>query len=444
MKLAVIGAGWAGLAAAVAAVSGGHSVTVCEAARTLGGRARTLLPGRLTDCNSDGADAAATLDNGQHIMIGAYRETLALMHQVGVEPADALLAMPLTLRFPDGYGIALPDWPAPLDAVFGIVTAAHWNWRDKASLLRIAARWRLARFGCAPGDSVSDVCRGLTARVLAELIEPLCVSALNTPATRSSGRVFLRVVRDALFGKGYGRWGGSNLLLPRRDLGKLLPDAAFQWLTQRGATVRSGHRVEAIAASASTTGAKAGWLVDGRQFDAVILACPPWEAARLVQASGANALNGIDAADWAQRALTLEHEAIATVYATSRRRLELPMLALRTTPEAPAQFVFDRGQLGGPDGLLAFVVSASQGDRDTLQRQVIAQAHGLGWTDVRLLRTVLEKRATFACTPHVKRPAVAVAPGLLACGDYVDGPYPATLEGAVRSGLQAASLIGMP
>ena len=124
------------------------------------------------------------------------------------------------------------------------------------------------------------------------------------------------------------------------------------------------------------------------------------------------------------------------------------MLALRAEPdatEAPAQFVFDRGQLHPHDaamqGLMAFVVSASTDDRDELQARVLAQARQqLGLSQLQAVQTVVEKRATFACTPGLVRPAQAIAPGLWAAGDYVDGPYPATLEGAVRSGLAAARL----
>ena len=421
MQLAVIGAGWAGLAAAVAATDAGHKVTVFEAARVLGGRARTLevqLP--------DGQ--AAMLDNGQHIMIGAYLQTLRMMEKVGIDPAAVLLRLPLVLRFPDGGGLQLPLWPAPLDAVAGIVTARGWTWGDRFSLLRASMRWQLARFACAPQASVADACRGLTQRVMAELVEPLCVSALNTPAARASGQVFLRVIRDALFGKGHAGFGGSNLLVPRHDLGKLFPEVAQAWLVRHGAQVVTGHRVQKIAREG------AGWRVDGRQFDAVLLACPPWEAARLVAASG------IAATHWVASVQALDHEAIATVYAMGGPRLPLPIMALRSDAANPAQFVFDRSQLGGPDGLLAFVVSASQGDRETLERQVLQQAQSLGWT-VQPAQTVVEKRATFACVPGLQRPSIAIAPGLLACGDYVDGPYPATIEGAIRTALQAVAAV---
>ena len=421
MRVAIVGAGWGGLAAAVAASGRGHAVTVFEAARVPGGRARTL-PVRLP------AGDEVLLDNGQHILIGAYLETLKLMEQVGVRLEDALLRLPLVLRHPDGSGLALPLWPAPLDAVAGILTARGWNWRDKLSLLRASLAWQRAGFRCAPTASVADLCAGLTPRVRDELIEPLCVSALNTPAARSSGAVFLRVLRDALFGRGHGRWGGSNLLLPRQDLGRLFPQAALDWLQAHGAELRLGQRVQAVAAT------DARCAVDGERFDAVVLACPAPEAARLARGAGPAG------AHWAAQAEALEHEAIATVYVTGGPRLPCPMLALRSGANAPAQFVFDRSQLGGPAGLLAFVVSASQGDRETLEAQVLAQARGLGW-DVQPLQTVVEKRATFACAPGLVRPPQAVAPRLWACGDYVEGPYPATIEGAVRSGLAVAGLL---
>ena len=419
MNVAVIGAGWAGLAAAVAATRDGHRVSLFESSRVLGGRARSL-PVAMPD------GSRQVLDNGQHIMIGAYTATLQLMQETGIDPAAVLLRLPLTLRFPDGDGLALPDWPAPLDAAWGIARARGWSLRDKAAMLAASLRWQLARFQCPPHVTVTQLCAGMTRRVMEQLIEPLCVSALNTPAARASGQVFLRVVRDALFGKGHSHWGGSNLLLPRVDLGRMFPHAAGQWLADRGTSVALGHRVQQIAPRG------AGWNVDGETFDALLLACPPWEAARLVRGAG------IDAAGWPGHADALTHEAIATVYAAGGPRLSLPMLVLHSGDDAPAQFVFDRSQLGGPAGLLAFVVSASPRERDALQRQVLAQAAALGWSGLVPVQTVVERRATFACIPGLRRPDMQVAPGLLACGDYVDGPYPATIEGAVRSALSAA------
>ena len=416
MKVAIIGAGWAGCAAAVEATRRGHQVTVFEASRTAGGRARRVT--------ATVAGQPVALDNGQHILIGAYSETLRLMKDVGVDETASFLRLPLTMQFPDGSGLKLPDWPAPLDAVAGILSARGWPWADKLSLLRLALGWRLGGFACPPGQSVSDLCSGLAPGAMASLIEPLCVSALNTPPERASGQVFLRVLRDALFAQS----GGSNLLLPRVDLSALLPDASLAWLQAHGGVQRLGVRVQALAPAGP------GWVVDGEAFDHVLLACPPNEAARLVQSSG------IAADAWLVRARGLQHEALSTVYAHAPgARLSQPMLALRATSTEPAQFVFDRAWLGGPAGLIAFVISASSGDSATLTAQVLAQAaRQLGLADLQPVQTIVEKRATFSCTPGLQRPEMQVADGLLACGDYIAGPYPATLEGAVRSGLEAA------
>ncbi|MCY1200754.1 Hydroxysqualene dehydroxylase [compost metagenome] len=421
MRLAVIGAGWAGLACAVEATRLGHAVTLFEAAPMAGGRARRV----------DHMHGMA-LDNGQHILIGAYTATLALMRDVGVDVDTALQRLPLSLRFADGGGLQLPAGrPPPLDLLIGIFTARGWTWRDKAALLATAVRWRLAGFRCAPGTSVATLCAGLTPRVMHELIEPLCVSALNTPVPQSSGQVFLRVLHDALFS---GR-GGADLLLPRVDLGALLPDAALAWLARHGAIAHIGHRVRAIAPEGDR------WRVDDELFDQAVLACAPWDAARLVRATGLPA-----ASRWCNVTESLRFEAIATVYVRGAAPLAEPMLALRSQPgSAPAQFVFDRGQLGGPEGVLAFVVSANETPRETLEKQVLAQAGAqLGQPGLTPIQTVVEKRATFACTPGLARPPAAIAPGLQACGDYTEGPYPATLEGAVLNGLAVARALATP
>ena len=448
MRVAIVGAGWAGMAAAVQATQDGHHATVFEAALAVGGRARALN-GTLPD------GTPVVLDNGQHILIGAYAQCLSLMRTVGVDRAQAVLRLPLCLQFPDGDGIALPDWPSPLDALAGMACAKGWSWADKGSLLRASLRWQWAGFRCAAHTSVADLCRNLTSTVVQTLIDPLCVSALNTPAAQASGQVFLTVLRDSLFGAR----GSSNLLLPTADLGALFPQAAATWLQAHGGTLHLGARVDVLAYQTAAAG-PARWTLNGQSFDAVLWATSSqnlvsalMESAQAAPETIANALR-----IWARTAQALRFEAIATVYTYApQSRLPQPMLALRNSAQYPAQFVFDRGQLGGPRGLLAWVVSASQGDRAALEAGVLAQAkaqlgHLLGVQPaavpdtaqaepLRVVQTVIEKRATFACTPGLLRPQAPIAPGLWACGDYVDGPYPATLEGAVRSGLEAAQAL---
>jgi squalene-associated FAD-dependent desaturase len=458
MKVAIVGAGWAGMATAVGAASQGADVTVFEAARTLGGRARSLEVQR-----PDGI--TVTLDNGQHILIGAYSETLSLMHRVGVDLHASLLALPLALPYADGQGLQVPRWaarwPAPLDAVAAIFTARGWSCGDRLALVRASLAWQRARFECAPGTTVATLCASLPSRVMQELIDPLCVSALNTASDQASAQVFLRVMRDALFGQGHGGFGASNLLLPRVDLSSAFPLAAQRWLQKHHPTstqVHTGTRVTALR------NAPQGWrltldqqgTLSEQPFDQVIWATAAGPAAQAMAQAAVSAHGNAEHSlatqlqAWSDTAASLAHTAITTVYAWGPGvRLPRPMLALRAEPDpqsAPAQFVFDRGQLQPHDqaaqGVLAFVISASTGERAELQARVLQQAaNQLGLTHLQPLQTVVEKRATFACTPGLQRPAQCIAPGLWAAGDHVQGPYPATLEGAVLSGLNAASAL---
>ncbi len=340
MKVLIAGAGWAGLAAAIELTKSGHRVTLIEASRHLGGRARSLevkLPNGQT----------TTLDNGQHILIGAYSETLRLMQEVGLNLQDALHRIPLTLKFPDGDALVLPDWKNPpikgLDVAWGIARARGWSWADKLSLLREAAMWRLKGFECAPHESVATLCQSVRAPVMHMLIEPLCVSALNTPADRASGQVFLRILRDSLFAAPPAglQMASSNLLLPCTDLGSLFPQAAATWLAERGCQVITGQRLTSFESlSKDEHSAQILCRLDtniDQKYDALVIATPPVEAARLAQAAGYT--------QWASIAQALQHEAIATVYATAQgARLPEPMMALKSSAAQPAQFVFDRGQ----------------------------------------------------------------------------------------------------
>jgi squalene-associated FAD-dependent desaturase len=422
-RLAVVGAGWGGLAAAVRATQAGWSVTLFEMAPAAGGRARSLEP------EADGT----RLDNGQHILIGAYRRTLALMADVGADADALLLRQPLELRYPDGAGLRLPTGPAWLVFGAGVARAAGWSAHDKLALVAAAARWLLAGFRCAPGLTVDALCRGLPPAVRQRLIDPLCVAALNTPATDASAAVFLRVLRDSLFAGP----GSSDLLLPRAPLAALLPEPALAWLRAHGAELRLGQRCTALE-----RGRGGGWRLDGEAFDAVVLAASAGESARLARPH---------AAAWADRAAGFAYEPIVTVVMQAPGwRPPVAMMALQDGPQAPAQFVFDHSALGGPPGQFAFVVSGAapwvaQGLDATaaaVQAQAAAALGPLGWpTNARVRRSVAEKRATFRCVPGLDRPPAAVAPGLWAAGDYLEGPYPATLEGAVRSGEAAAQAI---
>jgi len=422
-RVAVVGAGYSGIAAAVWLTRGGASVTLHDANRTPGGRARRI---EYRD---------TVLDNGQHILLGAYRDTLSLLGAVDV-PAGALRREPLALHFPGVLGLAAPRLPAPLHLAAALAFARGLTAADRFAALRLSLAIRRAEAAAIPGETVAALLgrQGQPDRLRRLLWEPLCVAALNTPAERADARVFARVLRDALLR----RRGDSDLVFPAVDLSALLPDPAIAWLGERGAHVALGSRVEALVPE----GGKWRLVASAGEgsFDAVVCAAAPREAAALLaDVPGLSPL--------AARIGAIAHEPITTVYLQYDRRVRLPH-PMTGIDGGHAQWLFDRETLGGARGLVAAVISASRReaaiDQDVLATAVhrevgrVADVPGLPrWTKV-----ITEKRATFACEPGAYRPpAETGAPGLVLAGDYTEGPYPATLEAAVRSGARAARTI---
>jgi squalene-associated FAD-dependent desaturase len=434
LKVAVVGAGWAGLAAAVRATQAGHAVTIFETASMPGGRARS----------DDDGDAAT--DNGQHILLGGYTRTLALMRDVGVDVGRALVRVPLRVTYADGSGFALsPRGPRLVAAATALLGARGFGVVDKASAVAMSLDWMLRSFRCVPTLSVDALLRAApTVRVQRRLIEPLCVAALNTPSAEASAEVFLAVMRDSLFGAR----DASDLLLPQRPLAQLLPLPALDWLHAHGAKGHLRRRVAAIEQVG------AGWRVvasaDGdnlrnpdASFDQVILATPATEAARLTQTL---------APAWSATAAALAHEPIVTVTLTAPKRAwPAPMLALDSDLLArPAQFAFKLGDQPADADRATLVVSAAgpwlERGSDVVAQAIVGQyraSFGIAAdAPVDIVSVRADKRATFRCTAGVVRPAMDIRPGLRAAADFVAGPYPATLESAVLAGEAAARALG--
>ncbi len=400
MKIAVIGGGWAGIAAAVELTAAGVETTIFEAGRVLGGRARSI--------SVDGRK----LDNGQHILLGAYRETLALMRQVGANPDSLFDRHPLQVIDNTGFMLALPKWPAPLNVAWGLLTAQGVSLREKISTAWWMQCVKARHFHLEHDSSVAEWldAAGQTGRLRQHLWEPLCLAALNIPAERASAQIFANVLRDSL---GSAKREDTDLLLARGDLGAVLPVPATQWLTAQGATLRCGNRVEQIEVRSD------GIHIADEFFTAAILATAPQHAAKL----------------WPEMSTNYAFEPIATVYLQFSAKTKLPFPLLNLMGKH-GQWVVDRG-----NGLLACVLSG-HGDWETLDDAQLAIAleaelklpEKAGWHKV-----IREKRATFACQPGIFRPALTTSsPHLLLAGDYTWAEYPATLEGAVRSGRRAA------
>ena len=437
-RYAVIGAGWAGCAAALELARAGHAVTVYEAARTLGGRAR-----RVERENT-------MLDNGQHILLGAYTETLRLMTLAGQDPGELILTLPLQMRYPAGSGgmdFVAPRLPAPLHLAWALLRAKGLQRADKLSLMRFSTAMRWMGWQLYNDCTVSELLQRFdqTDTLCRLMWHPLCLAALNTPPERASARVFINVLRDSL---GARRRSASDMLVPKADLSALLPDAAGRYVARHGGEVRTGAKVDAVLALPDGR-----WQVDDADtYDGIVVATSSVQAASLLQGVQDARLDEVLA-----RLQAFTPEAISTCYLQydAAVRLDLPFYALVDAPELQhwGQFVFDRGQLDARQaGLLAVVISASgtaagQGHgplaqaiaaqlAQVLRRPELAQP---AWSQL-----ITEKRATFACTPDLLRPGNASGvPGLLLAGDNTAGEdraqdYPATIEAAVRSGMAAA------
>jgi squalene-associated FAD-dependent desaturase len=432
--IAVIGGGWAGCAAAVELARAGHRVHLFESARALGGRARAVEVNGLT------------LDNGQHIMLGAYAETLRLMRLVGADPDENFLTLPLQMRYPEGSGgmdFAAPRLPAPLHLLAALIKARGLSADDKMALARFSTTarwmgWRLNR-DCSVSELLERYDQ--TERLTRLMWRPLCIAALNTPPERASAQVFLNVLRDSL---GAHR-AASDMLIPRTDLSALFPVRAGAFVESSGGKVHTGCTVARVAPQ------DRGWALSYANSaaplsyaDKVVIAVQPGHAAGL-----------LDALPDAPRLPAFDYEPITTCYFqyAPEIRLQLPFLALidDAATNAWGQFVFDRGQLSANHkGLLAVVVSASaqapEQGHAALEASVAAQlAQALRKPELERplwSKTISEKRATFSCTPNLARPDGATPwPSLRLAGDYIAGDYPATLEGAVRSGVAAARML---
>ena len=422
VNVAIVGAGWAGMAAAVALAEAKIPVTVFESARHPGGRARSV------------EIEGIALDNGQHLLIGAYRETLRLMRLVGADPDQLLLRQPLAIEYPGKFSLHAPRLPAPLHLVAALLTAGGLAWSERIAALRFIAAMRGNAYRIAADMPVGELLalHHQTGALARYLWEPLCVSALNTPAASASAQAFLNVLRDGLDGARE----NSDFLIPRTDLGRLFPEPAMAFVRANGGSVRLGMPVRTLAKASD------GFVLDDRpeRHTHAILAVGPHQIDTLLDRFPALATTRQSLAAFA-------YEPIYTCYLRYPPEVSMPQ-AMTGFDGGTIQWIFDRGRLNGTAGLLAAVISARGGHQNISQDMVASAIHRElaaflpGLPQPLWSRVIAEKRATFSCRPGVARPGNQTAVGnLYLAGDYTASDYPATLESAVRSGMLAARLV---
>ncbi len=423
-RVAIIGGGYAGIAAALTLAERDIQSTVFEAGKVLGGRARRI------------EYRTEVLDNGQHILSGAYSELLRLMRLVGVGE-EAYLRLPLAIHMPPDFSLAAARLPAPAHMAWALLTARGLTFSDRIAAGRLVWQLRARQFLVNETDTVAHMMAEFKQpdAVIKYLWSPLTISALNTPPSSASGQVFANVIRDALMSDR----AASDMLLPRQDLSTMFPEPAGNWLGRHGGIVQRATRVTAIAPDAGKIRIQTNG--DKSLFSAAIVAVGPHQ------------LGAIEMPAEIASAATFSYEPITTIYLkfSSPLRLSRPMIGQSS---GVVQWFFDRRQISSDatshGGLIAAVISASGPHQGVSANELaVAALNELGRHAGKLPalewhRVIVEKFATFACTPESQatRPQLLSSlPGIFIAGDYVQGDYPATLEGAVRSGINAANAV---
>ena len=432
---AVIGAGWAGCAAAAELATHGVSVTLLEASDELGGRARRL-PLEL-------AARWHVLDNGQHLLLGAYVATAALFEQLSIALDTVIERRPFELRYPDGFRLQAARLPAPWHLAAALIDARGLGSSDRIAMINLLRTMKGARWNVGSDRSTTEWlldCKQ-PPHVVRRVWRPLALAALNTPLDRASAQIFANVLRDSLGAAG----GASEMWVPRADLSALLPEAVERYVVAHAGEVRRDVRVERV----DRVEAKDRFHLHLRneptrmiEVDAVVYAAAPLHLHHIVGHN--NALKAIYEA-----AARFEYEPIYTVYLKYAPAVHVArgFTALLDDPAKRryAQWVFDRGALDHANqGVLAAVISSS-GPHEAESLEDVCRAVGqqlsddLGLPPPLDTRAIADRRATLAAVPHLRRPPNRTPwPGFSLAGDWTESEYPSTLETAVRSGRAAA------
>ncbi|HYD33090.1 MAG TPA: hydroxysqualene dehydroxylase HpnE, partial [Methylophilaceae bacterium] len=290
--VAVIGGGCAGLAAAAQLTENRIPVTLFEASPYLGGRARGV------------SWKGLCLDNGQHILLGAYSETLRLLHLAGTDTNTDFLRIPLRLHMHGELKLsATPGLPAPLHIFFGFLLANGLSVKERIAALRFMTWLKHRSFELPQDQTLSTLLQhqNQPTRLIRLMWEPLCLAALNTPISQASAQVFLNVLRDSFAAK----QGDSDMLLPRRDLSSVMANPLADYIARKGGKIRLGAPVTKLNKSRKFEIE----TQDGDQqlFTHVVLATSPFRLAPLL--TGFPQLTNI-----AELVSQLDYQPIYTVY----------------------------------------------------------------------------------------------------------------------------------
>jgi squalene-associated FAD-dependent desaturase len=401
VRVVVVGGGLAGLGAALELSKGGHSVTLVEARPTLGGAVQTL-PERE-------GDPSPPPDNGQHVALGCCTAYIDFIAEIGQASALRRMRLGLPVVAEDGRVATIRP------GLVGLLRYSHVSLGERLAIARVARRLAKLDPGAHDGETFGSLLRRLgqsqggVDRFWDVFIRP----ALNLGTDEVSAAPGIFTVQTALLAGG----GASDLLLPVAPLGAMHGSAAAAELERRGVAISLSTRVGSLA---------------DLDADGVVLAVPPVESARLLGEAEPG----------------LEDSPIVSVHLLlDRPILRFPLAALLGSD---AHWLFDRGALTGhlpARGQYITIVSSGVPNLlelrgraliDELAGQVTAR---LGRAEVLWSRVSREPAATFAARPGTAslRPGAPTGrPNVVRAGAWTDTGWPATMEGAIRSGREAA------
>jgi squalene-associated FAD-dependent desaturase len=414
VKAVVVGGGLAGLSAALDLVDAGHEVTLVEARPTLGGAVQTL-PRR------DG-DPEPPPDNGQHIALGCFTEYLRFLDRVG--RAGDVRRVKLSLSVIGEDGSVGTIGPGPL----ALLRYPHLSLSERVAVARVGRR--LGKLSPSEHDDVTfaELLRelGQSQAAIDRFWDVFIRPALNLRSDEASAALGIFTVQTALLGER----DASDLVLPAAPLGEMHGEAAGKALREAGATVRTGVRVASLGEGAVV-------LADGEMVEGdVFVVAVPWsESARLLE----------------EPEPPLDESPIVSVHLLFDRAVLGPPLAALIG--SSAHWVFDRGRLTGhlpASGQYLTVVSSGVPDllalrgRDLVDLMASELTARFGRAELLWSRISREPGATFAGRPGTasSRPDAQTArPNVSRAGAWTQTGWPATMEGAIRSGRAAARVL---
>lgn len=437
----VVGAGCAGLSAAVRLAGRGARVLVLEARARLGGRATAFAD----------TTTGELVDNGQHVLLGCYTETFSFLREIGALDHVRLhpqLAVTMIDRDGRRSRLVCPALPAPWHLLAGLIEWDALGWSDRLAALRMAAplsilrqqRRHPSRIAASSGETVEQwlVRHGQTERLREMLWRPLALAALNQPADRAAAPVFARVLGD-MFGADP---RAAAIALPTRPLHQMYAEPARAYIQAHGGHVRTGAAAKVRASNEGIHTVTAGG--DEWRPSAVVSAVPWFAFGGLFDDTPAALADVVD------RAGRLAASPIATVNLWfDRPVLDEPFIGL---PGRAMQWVFDKRMVFGDQAShLSLVSSGADALVGAPNDQLVSLAHDEllealpAVRAARLLRStvVRERQATFSLAPGqpARPPTATGVRGLFLAGDWIDTGLPATIESAVRAGHRAAEMV---